>query len=98
MLQNHYVAQHVARTKAAPLGSRQRKILAYLRHCETMRQPVPTPQQIADYIKYRSRPTDIEWSLLGLAARGLIEPTTRRQTQRGTMPSGWRVTDEGWRT
>jgi len=94
---NVYVAGHIARTKARPLGSRQWRILAYARWCEAGGRPFPTLDQIARHLAYHGSLVDIENSLLGLAARGLVEATARRTTKRGTFPDGWRVTDAGRR-
>lgn len=92
---NQYVAQHIARTRSTPLGSRQRRILNLARICEAKREPFPTPEQIRQHLNYRGLAADIERSLLGLQARGLIEATTRVQRQRSSMPAGWRITEAG---
>lgn len=92
---NAYVASHIARTRARKLGKRQAMILAYARLREAGGQPFPSVDQIKAFLKYHGNAADIEGSMLGLAARGLIEATGRIRKGAGFFPSGWRVTDAG---
>lgn len=91
-----HVEDHIARTRARPLGTRQAAILAYARMRVAGGQSFPTVEQIAAFLKWVHGPRNIEDSLLGLEARGLIASTTREKRKRGTFPAGWIITEAGW--
>ena len=77
-----YLAGDRQRTIRRPLGSRQGRIIAYARRCAIEGLPFPGTPQIRDMLGYRGPDRDIDNSLLGLWARGLIAPHGR----------GWRLT------
>lgn len=82
---------HLDRTATTPPGSRQRHILAWLRlHEQHGPRPI-SAAHIATGIGYRHGPSDVQWSLTGLAVRGLVE---RRGPRTG--PATWTLTQAGW--
>ncbi len=83
------------RTRATRLGARQARILAHVREIVAAGEPFPELTEIRDYLG-GGQISDIEGSLLGLAARGLLVATGRAPTARASRPAGWRITPAGW--
>ena len=84
------------RSAVRPMGNRMQAILAYARLREAGGQPFPTEREIIAFLQVRTTTNDIEASLHGLEARGLIEPVGCTTNRRRTKPATWRVTPAGW--
>jgi len=78
-----------------PLGHRQSAILDLVRQRAADGRTFPTLQEIADALGYRHGLNDIETSLLGLAARGMIELVKIKRDRKGRPTRMWALTAAG---
>ena len=94
-----YVAAHVRRIRARPLGSRQASLLACIRARLSAGEPFPSLDVLAADIGCPRATSDVYGSLLALEVRGLIRSTASEPPLRGTRRTrrtDWEITEAGW--